>query len=208
MKYFNCFFKDRLFTNINHAGIKSVTRFFLLLLIISLCTGIKSINAGNLSSYISVVNGEGYFAISESGSVAPIYVDKNEFQGVKRVLAYFQNDVHAVCGSKPELLEAFEGKEMIIVGTIGKSDAISSLVKTGKIDISGIEGKWESFLIEVVEKPLPGVEKALVIAGSDKRGTIYGIFNVSENIGVSPWYWWGCASGKKRITVCNTRKIF
>ena len=51
-------------------------------------------------------------------------------------------------------------------------------------------GKWESFLIQVVPNPMPGVDERLVIAGSDKRGTIYGIYELSEQIGVSPWYWW------------------
>jgi len=56
--------------------------------------------------------------------------------------------------------------------------------------VTAIAGKWESFLIQVVPKPLPGVASALIIAGSDKRGTIYGIYDFSDQIGVSPWYWW------------------
>ena len=53
-----------------------------------------------------------------------------------------------------------------------------------------IRDRWESSVIQVVARPLPGVERALVIAGSDKRGTIFGVYDVSEQIGVSPWYWW------------------
>jgi hypothetical protein len=73
---------------------------------------------------------------------------------------------------------------------LGKSALIDQLVRTGKIDVSSIEGKWESFLIQVVPQPAPGVDNALVICGSDKRGTIFGIYDLSENIGVSPWYFW------------------
>lgn len=51
-------------------------------------------------------------------------------------------------------------------------------------------GKWEKYLIQTVRNPLPGVDSAFVIIGSDKRGTIYGIYAISEQIGVSPWYWW------------------
>jgi hypothetical protein len=63
-------------------------------------------------------------------------------------------------------------------------------VAAGKLDVAAIRGQWEAFLVEVIEQPLPGVDRALVIAGSDKRGTIYGIYEISQQIGVSPWYWW------------------
>jgi len=79
---------------------------------------------------------------------------------------------------------------VIIAGTIGKNVVIDKLVKDKKIDVKGIAGKWETFLIQVVNKPLPGVKRALIIAGSDKRGTIFGIYEISKQIGVSPWYWW------------------
>ncbi|PGH05489.1 hypothetical protein AJ79_06796 [Helicocarpus griseus UAMH5409] len=82
------------------------------------------------------------------------------------------------------------GNGVIIAGTIGKSFLIDELIKTGKIDVADIEGKWESFQTQVVSNPIIGVSKALVIAGSDKRGSIYGLYDVSEQIGVSPWYWW------------------
>jgi hypothetical protein len=78
----------------------------------------------------------------------------------------------------------------IIIGTIGHNGRIDRLVRNGKISIAAIAGKWESFQIQVVSNPLPGVESAQVVAGSDKRGTIYGIYDISEHIGVSPWFWW------------------
>ena len=78
-----------------------------------------------------------------------------------------------------------------MIGTLGHSALIDRLVKEGKIDASAIQGKWESFIIEVVLHPAAGdAESALVIVGSDKRGTIYGIYDLSQQIGVSPWYWW------------------
>ena len=63
-------------------------------------------------------------------------------------------------------------------------------MKEGKIDVKGVEGKWESYVVQVVKSPVEGTDNALVIAGSDKRGTIYGIYELSQQIGVSPWYWW------------------
>ena len=62
----------------------------------------------------------------------------------------------------------------------------------------GIAGQWESFIIQVVPEPLLGVASGLVIAGSDKRGTIYGIYDLSEEIGVSPWYWWADVTPRHR----------
>ena len=60
-----------------------------------------------------------------------------------------------------------------------------------------IMGQWESFISQVVTSPLPGVDKALVIAGSDLRGTVFGLYDISEQIGVSPWYWFADVPQRK-----------
>ena len=78
----------------------------------------------------------------------------------------------------------------IIVGTLGKSKPIDTMVKTEKLLVDTIKGKWESFLIQVVDKPLAGINKALVICGSDPRATAFGIFELSKRLGVSPWVYW------------------
>ncbi len=59
-----------------------------------------------------------------------------------------------------------------------------------KLDVSGVTGVWEAFVQQVVDHPMPGVDRALVIAGSDRRGTVFGIYTLSSEIGVSPWTWW------------------
>lgn len=79
---------------------------------------------------------------------------------------------------------------VVIAGTVGKSEYIDNLVSSGAIDVSAINGTWESFTSTLVANPAPGVSQALVVAGSDPRGTIFGIYDVSEQIGVSPWYFW------------------
>ena len=86
---------------------------------------------------------------------------------------------------------------MVIAGTIGKSDVISALIVAQKISELSIRGKWESYIAQVVDNPFPGIDRALVIAGSDMRGTIYGLYDVSEQIGVSPWWWWADVPIKK-----------
>ncbi|KAK4542853.1 hypothetical protein LTR36_006042 [Oleoguttula mirabilis] len=79
---------------------------------------------------------------------------------------------------------------IVIVGTIGSSTTIDRLASEGKIDVSAIEGSWEAYISTVVADPMPGVSEAMIIAGSDRRGTVYGMYSVSEQIGVSPWYYW------------------
>jgi hypothetical protein len=132
------------------------------------------------------------FAIIDKGSPAPIVVNAFDYPGVIRAAEYFKRDLGLVAGKESKLLlDAIPVvKQVIIVGTIGKSPLIDQLIKTGKIDINDIRGRWENSLIQVVDNPFPNIERALVIVGSDKRGTIYGMFDVSSKMGVSPWYWW------------------
>lgn len=98
---------------------------------------------------------------------------------------------------------------VIIAGTIGHSEVIDKLVSSRAIDVSAVQGKWESFTSQVVKNPVPGCPKALVIAGSDPRGTIYGIYDVSEQIGVSPWYFWTDSPPQKskELYVTSAKKV-
>jgi hypothetical protein len=130
--------------------------------------------------------------IAQRGVASSIYVDSSDHAGVIRAAKALQGDITLVTGSTPTMAhsKAILGARAIIIGTVGKSPLIDRLIRNGKISVTSIAGKWESFLIQVVPKPFPGVASGLVIAGSDKRGTIYGIYDVSEQIGVSPWYWW------------------
>jgi len=82
------------------------------------------------------------------------------------------------------------GGDPIWAGTIGRNPAIDRLIAAGKLDAKRLTGAWESFVIATVERPAPGVPRALVIAGSDRRGTAYGLYELSRAIGVSPWHWW------------------
>ncbi|KAJ3546972.1 hypothetical protein NM208_g1746 [Fusarium decemcellulare] len=90
---------------------------------------------------------------------------------------------------------------VIIAGTIGHSKVIDQLIKQRLIDVSDIKGEWEAFVSQVVKDPIDGTAQALVIAGSDPRGTIYGIYDVSEQIGVSPWYWWADVPVRKQTSI-------
>lgn len=128
----------------------------------------------------------------EAGRAAPLWVDAADWPGVVRAVSDLEADLRRVSDVRPEVWNSpgSRSSHMVLIGTIGRSAIIDQLIREGKIDASGIEGKWESFFLETVSDPLPGVESALVIVGSDKRGTIYGIYDLSEQIGVSPRFWW------------------
>jgi hypothetical protein len=135
---------------------------------------------------------DGSFALV-SGGVAPvIQVDDQDWPGVVRAAADLRADFARVTGITPRLdhPDTAIGPNTIIIGTVGKSRLVDQWIREKRIDVTPIAGKWEATLIEVVKQPVPGVESALVIVGSDKRGSIYGIYNLSEQMGVSPWFWW------------------
>ena len=142
--------------------------------------------------YVEKADAPGSFPMVQPGGAANICVDVNDFAGVTRAVTDLQADINRVTGRIPTIVhnEKDAGKTAILIGTMGKSRIIDRLIRDHKIDASPITGKWESFFIQVVPEPLPGVASGLVIVGSDKRGTIYGIYDLSEQMGVSPWYWW------------------
>lgn len=143
-------------------------------------------------SFISFTKAKGSFTLAESGKVAPLVLGAEELPGIMRIAGYVQNDLYKVTGEKPELITGHipASQQIIIAGTLGTSSLVNELIKNQKIDVSDIINKWEATLTQVVENPFPGVKKALVIVGSDKRGTIYGLLDLSKQIGVSPWYFW------------------
>lgn len=129
----------------------------------------------------------GKFCIAKDGKAATIVVDENDWKGVLRAANDLSDDVRKVTGTAAAVMvngqrSMVNGQWSIIVGTIGKSKLIDRLIKQKKIDVKKIKGHWEGYCIDVVDGNL-------VIAGNDKRGTIYGIYEISKRIGVSPWYW-------------------
>ena len=162
------------------------------LCISSIALAFKCFGLGQ-SQYVQTSPASGSFPIVEKNSTATICVASNDFAGVLRAAGDLQADITRVTSRKLELLLASQpkaGPNLILIGTIGKSAIIDDLIRAKKINTSKIAGKWESFFLQVVPKPFPGIAHALVICGSDKRGTIYGIYDLSEQIGVSPWYYW------------------
>ena len=142
------------------------------------------------------------FPLASPRQTAAILYDASDAAVVKRAAELFAADVEAVTGRRPQVTSATgETGPAVIVGTVGGSALIRRLSEAGKIDTAPLEGAWERYLIQTVANPLPGIRKALVIAGSDRRGAAYGLFTLSELIGVSPWYWWADVPVKKHAAL-------
>ncbi|KAF8154169.1 hypothetical protein B0H34DRAFT_720746 [Crassisporium funariophilum] len=149
------------------------------------------------TSCVSFQSSAGAFAVVNNKKAAPILISADEWPGVQLAAADFVADIQRVTDAKPSLTNATstnfasaKSSLPIIVGTLGKSSLIEQVVNATKLDVSSIQGNWESFMALVVNNPLPGVESAYVIIGADKRGTIFALYDHSEQFGVSPWYWW------------------
>ena len=130
-----------------------------------------------------------HFPLITKGAPCSIVMDTAEDEGVKMAISNLQQDIRQVCNNQPALLNNIPAKRCVIIG-IYHSAIIQKLIAAGKIDKEQLINKNEKFLLQVIAKPADGVDEALVIAGSDKRGTIYGIYELSKQMGVSPWYWW------------------
>lgn len=140
-------------------------------------------------------SGSNVFSLVGKKDKACVYYDAQDFEVVKTTAGLFANDVKEVSGQILGVATTKETpqKNCIIVGTLGHNEWIDQMIAKKKLDVEPLKNRWESYLVQLVRNPLPGVDKALVIVGSDRRGAAYGLLSVSRTIGVSPWYWWADA---------------
>lgn len=161
--------------------------------------GVVKISAGDLNIIYSEST---VFRIVSNNQSVPILYDRNDADVVGVSAKALADDIKLITNRSPLLLtnQLTELNEVIIVGTIGKSKPIDEMIKAQKLLTGAIKGQWESFLIQVVDNPIAGIKRALVICGSDPRGTAFGIFELSKRLGVSPWvYWADVIPAKKEI---------
>src|SRR5574344_1300143 len=140
---------------------------------------------------------EDSIVIAKDSSAIPIILDDSgkDYSGLKLVAEALASDVKAVSNATPKLysikeLPSDKSDMALIAGSLGNNALVDSLAKEGKFTVSEIAGKRETYTIAIVDNPTANISKAIVVAGSDKRGTMYGLFHISELIGVSPWIWW------------------
>jgi hypothetical protein len=140
-----------------------------------------------LSVFFCSAHAATFDLVTPSTKVMIVYAndDKKLNSIVANLLA---QDIERVSGYLPRVSTDISGASgnVIVIGTIG-----SALIKGISGKYSGnLNGRWETYTYSVVKKLNKKIDNALVIAGSDIRGTAYGVFGISEKIGVSPWYWW------------------
>ncbi|QDS74967.1 hypothetical protein FKW77_004990 [Venturia effusa] len=143
----------------------------------------------------------GALALASRNQSVQIIVHEGDWIAVKRAADDLALDFGRVTGHNGTVVTAgssIGSGGVIIVGTLGKSTIVDQIVQSGKIHINATIGQWESFTSSVIDSPIPGVSRALVIVGSDRRGSVYGLYDISEQIGVSPWYWWADVPAKTK----------
>ena len=172
-------------------------KFLLISLLLILITELSA------QDFITEKKEPGSFAVFSNQQPASIYVDESDHFLVGKAGSLLQDDIEMVTGKKPTLFHNLPGsaKYVIIIGSIDKSPVIARLVNEKKLNVDSLKGKWETYKIQVIDHPFQGIETALVIAGSDRRGTAYGVFELSRQMGVSPWYWWADVPVKKKTEV-------
>src|SRR5258708_682322 len=129
----------------------------------------------------------GDFTLVIDRRASAICVDLYDYKVVQIAAGMLADDVERVSGARPAVMHEIKPADrLVFVGTLGKSTTITALARSGKLDLTPIQGKWESFIIVTVTNPVPGVESGLVIAGRDRRRTPYAAFTLSQAIGSSP----------------------
>src|SRR5919206_3157712 len=150
-------------------------------------------------NFISEKKEAGAFPVVAGNSATTIYTDASDDWLVQKAALLLQEDMEKVSGKKPALATTLPAKanNIIVIGTLDKSALLKQLVQQKKLNIVN-KGKWDGYTIQVISNPFKGIDNALVIAGNNKRGAAYGVFELSEQMGVSPWYWWGDVPVKKK----------
>jgi hypothetical protein len=140
------------------------------------------------------------FSIVSNKQTADLVISENDFKVVRIAAEALASDIELITDKRPEVTNQLS-KNSIIIGTLGKNELIQKLIDAKKLNVSAIENKRESYLITQVSGNL-------VVVGSDRRGTAYGVFKLSEMLGVSPWVWWADVLPEKRKSLSiTTRKI-
>lgn len=147
------------------------------------------------NNYVDFSNGD--ILLVGQNHATSMYVDGCDYPSVIRASADLCDDIEKVSGRRPLLQGQYTRETSILIGTIGHSEPIDKMISEGKLEVEAIIHKWESFTLQMVDS-------TLVIVGSDKRGTIYGIYDLSEKIGISPWHWWADVPVEKHSEIFIT----
>ncbi|MDC8832305.1 glycosyl hydrolase 115 family protein [Alteromonas gilva] len=158
------------------------------------------------SGYVTHIGQPGDLTLADTNKrqTATIWVDAQANTGIKMAARSLQQDIARVTGLTPVLTSDISdlAGQVVIVGERGHSALVDRLIDADKLAVMAGSDKWEGYQLNHITNPLPGVEQAWVISGYDRRGVIFGIYDLSEKIGVSPWHWWA------DVPVQNHEKLF
>jgi len=149
--------------------------------------------------FVSDKKNAGYFALISDTVSTEIYTDVNDYVLIQKSAMLLQADIKNIAGKDIQIVHSISSslKNIIIIGTL-KSALIRELVQKNTLKEDKIKGKWEAYQLQSISNPFKNIEHALVIIGNDRRGTAFGVFELSQQIGVSPWYWWADVPVKKK----------
>ncbi|MCR5800230.1 MAG: glycosyl hydrolase 115 family protein [Lachnospiraceae bacterium] len=154
------------------------------------------------------------FNIIENGIPAEILVEECALEGVKRIAEQVADDIEIVCGSRPKMVNnaaELTGDRVMVFATIGHSEMVDKYSVSANIDTSVIEGKKECWMTDICEIGKIGVDRngrCFWVIGSDKRGSIYGMFSVSEACGVTSLVYMGDSQPERKSEVMLTDTRF
>jgi endo-1,4-beta-D-glucanase Y len=146
------------------------------------------------------------FGLVRGGQPAAVVVEAGADPALQHLGRSLAGDLQRVAGRPAALLDGVAGapRELVLVAQLGRSPLLAALAQAGKLQTADLAGQWEAFRQVVVDRPFPGVDRALVIAGSDRRGAVFGGYDLSARIGVSPWHWWADVPVARRADVFIT----
>ena len=164
---------------------------------------------------VSFAQSAGAYKLADGSTSPSIAVSGDDWPGVRRAVRDLAIDFGRVTRVNGTTIiingstSVQSTTPLIVAGTIGKSGLISAMVDAGTLNVSETQGQWEAYHTQLVQNPMEGVPQALVIAGADKRGTIFGIYDISAQIGVSPWHFWADVPAVRRDSIFanNATKI-
>jgi len=155
---------------------------------------------------ICSVKGKGSFSLIDNSRPAQVIVEKANSIAVQRAAKNFAEDLKRVSGRAAVIShnKSQMKKFVVVIAVLGQSTLINELIDARKLDVGDIKDQWEAFKIIVVDNPWPKVEQALLVIGSDRRGAIFGTYDISEKMGVSPWYWFADVPIQKQENIFVT----
>ncbi len=165
-------------------------------------------NAFNQQLIVEKLSASSFPLVAPSAKTI-IYTDSADFNTIQKAAALFAEDITNVTGQHAVIVHTIPASaaSLVIIGSAEKASAIRKLIKSGKLNTAKITNQWEAYQLQTVANPFKGIKDALVITGSDRRGVAYGVFELSKEIGVSPWYWWADVPVKKNTSLYLKKSV-